>query len=186
MLIRRVFLLLAVAVVALGLGTASAATHRSHRRCVKRSHHRCVRYARPRHHKRKHRAKPKPAPTRTTTTTTTTTASTTATTAQPLPSRLEVDENDQGQLPQPYTLRPSHDPVAAGDVHFNVYNFGEDPHTFAVLDASQHQLALVNVPANQSDTAVPVSVNLPAGTYTLECTLSGHAALGMRATLIVK
>jgi uncharacterized cupredoxin-like copper-binding protein len=103
-----------------------------------------------------------------------------------LPSRLEVDENDQGQLPQPYTLRPSHNPVAAGAVHFNVYNFGEDPHTFAVLDASQHQLALVNVPANQSDTAVPVSVDLPPGTYTLECTLSGHAALGMRATLTVK
>jgi plastocyanin len=179
---RRLLPLLVVVAVALGLGTASAATHHPRRRCIKRSHHRCVRWARPRHHKRRHKPKPKPAPTRTTTTTTTSTTST----APPLPSRLEVDENDQGQLPQPYTLRPSHNPVAAGVVHFNVYNFGEDPHTFAVIDGSSHQLALAQVPANQTDTAVAVSVNLPPGTYTLECTLSGHAALGMRATITVK
>jgi plastocyanin len=44
----------------------------------------------------------------------------------------------------------------------------------------------VQVPANQPETAVPVSVSLPPGTYTLECTLQNHAALGMRATLVVK
>jgi plastocyanin len=102
-----------------------------------------------------------------------------------LPSRLEVDENDQGQLPQPYSLRPSHNPVAAGVVHFNVYNFGEDPHTFAVVDASS-QLALAQVPAGQIDTAVAVTLTLTPGIYTLECTLLGHAALGMRATLTVR
>jgi plastocyanin len=104
----------------------------------------------------------------------------------PLPSRLEVDENDQGQPPQPYSLFPSHDPVGAGSVQFNVYNFGQDAHTFAVVSAAHQQVALAQAPANQPDTAVQVSVRLAPGTYTLECTLPGHAMLGMRATLTVK
>jgi plastocyanin len=104
----------------------------------------------------------------------------------PLPGRLEVDENDQGQPPQPYSLWPSHNPVAAGRVQFNVYDFGQDPHTFAVVNSGGHQLAFARVPANQPETAVPVSVSLPPGTYTLECTLPGHARLGMVATLTVR
>jgi plastocyanin len=97
-----------------------------------------------------------------------------------------VDENDQGQAPQPYSLFPSHNPVAAGQVQFNVYNFGEDPHTFAIVDSGGHQLAFAHVPANQPGTAVPVSASLAPGTYTLECTLPGHVGLGMVATLTVR
>jgi len=105
---------------------------------------------------------------------------------KPLPHRLEVDENDQGELPKPYSLVPSHNPVAAGKVQFNVYNFGEDPHTFAVLDGKGRRLAFVKVPANQPDTAIELQVKLPRGRFTLECTLSGHAHLGMQATLTVR
>jgi plastocyanin len=61
-----------------------------------------------------------------------------------------------------------------------------DPHTFAVIDSAGHQLAYVDAPANQPDTAVPVTVNLAPGTYTLECTLQNHAKLGMVATLTVR
>lgn len=103
-----------------------------------------------------------------------------------MPRRLEIDENDQGELPKPYSLIPSHNPVAHGKVQFNVYNFGEDSHTFAIVDSKHHRRAFVTVPASQPDTAVPVSVKLARGTYVLECTLSGHAHLGMRATLAVK
>jgi plastocyanin len=104
-----------------------------------------------------------------------------------LPRRLEVDENDQGQPPQPFSLTPSHNPVGAGTVQFNVYNFGQDPHRFAVVDSAGNQVGnTVDVPANQPGTAVAVSVNLPPGIYTLECTLQNHAALGMRATLVIK
>src|SRR5205807_2565615 len=113
-----------------------------------------------------------------------TSTSPTQTPAPPaLPSRLEVDENDQGPLPQPYSLLPSHNPVAAGTLQFNVYNFGQDPHTFAIFDGAGHRLALVDAPANESGTAIPVSVKLSAGRYTLECTRPGHAALGMPAVL---
>jgi len=122
-----------------------------------------------------------------TTTSTTSGATTTTTTSQSLPSRLEVDENDQGSLPTPYSLSPSHNPVAAGKLEFNVYNFGQDGHTFAIHEADGHQVqAPVAVPAGQSGTAVTVNVTLRPGTYVLLCTLPGHAGLGMHATLTVQ
>ncbi len=164
-----------IVAAALGFGTAalSAPKHHPAKRCHRKHHRRrCTR----RHH---------PTNPTTSATATSPTGTTTAPTG-PLPSRLEVDENDQGQPPQPYSLWPSHNPVAAGNVQFNIYNFGQDPHTFAVVDSSGHQLAFARVPANQPQTAVPVSVSLPPGRYTLECTLSGHASLGMVATLTVR
>jgi plastocyanin len=102
------------------------------------------------------------------------------------PRRLEVDENDQGLMPTPYSLRPSHNPVGAGKVEFNVYNFGQDAHTFAVIDAGGRERAFVNVPAGLPAPDVPVTVRLRPGTYTLECTLQDHARLGMRAKLTVR
>jgi plastocyanin len=122
----------------------------------------------------------------TTTAVATTTTGPTTTAPAPLPSRLEVDENDLGSQPRPYSLYPTHNPVAAGTVEFNVYNFGQDPHTFAIEDSKHHQLAFADVPANQPQTAVQVSATLAPGHYTLLCTLTGHAALGMQATLLVK
>jgi hypothetical protein len=167
--------------LALGFGTAalSAPHHRPAKRCHRQRHHRrCP----PPRHRPKPKPKPKPGqPTSTTTVTTPPPPATTTTPTGPLPSRLEVDENDQ-----PYSLFPSHDPVAAGVVKFNLYNFGQDDHTFAVVDSHGHWLAFAYVPANQPQAAVPVSVNLPAGTYTLECTLPGHANLGMVNSLTVR
>jgi hypothetical protein len=160
-LTRRAFAAI-VAVCFLALAGGAASSPRKPRPCHPTRHHRCKKV--PRRHPR-----PKPVPK-----------------PVPLPRRLEVDENDQGQLPLPYSLRPSHNPVGTGTVQFNVYNFGQDDHTFAVADASGHQFAHVDVPANQPGNAVPVNITLPPGTYTLECTLQGHAALGMVATLTVK
>jgi plastocyanin len=197
-----------VAVLAVGatlgatIGSATATPRRPAqppRRCNPRGRHRCppahhtIQHCRPRRHHpcpkpHKRRTKQHAGATKTTpgprTVATAPTSPTVATTPV-LPSRLEVDENDQGVGPQPYSLTPSHDPVAAGTVQFNVYNFGQDDHTFAVKNAGGQQVAFVDVPANQSQTAVPVSLSLPPGHYTLECTLAGHAGLGMRATLTV-
>ena len=77
-------------------------------------------------------------------------------------TRQEQRANDQGDPPQPYSLRPSYNPVAAGVVQFNVYNFGQDPHTFAVVDSGGHRLAFAHAPANQSQTAVPVPRAAPS------------------------
>jgi hypothetical protein len=107
-------------------------------------------------------------------------STTTTTGPPPLPSRLAVDEYE---VPS-YRLHPSHNPVAAGTVEFNVYNFGMDPHTFAIRDAHGNQIGgVANVPANQPNTAVVVTADLAPGTYTLLCTLPNHAQLGMQATL---
>ncbi|HUZ29254.1 MAG TPA: sulfocyanin-like copper-binding protein [Solirubrobacteraceae bacterium] len=167
--------------LALGFGTAalSAPHHRPAKRCHRQRHHR--RCPPPRHKPRPKPGKPTSIGTTTTPVTTPAPPATTTTPTGPLPSRLEVDENDQ-----PYSLFPSHDPVAAGVVKFNLYNFGQDDHTFAVVDSHGNWLAFAKVPANQPQTAVPVGVNLPAGRYTLECTLPGHANLGMVASLTVR
>ncbi len=158
----------------LGDGVIGAAAHTSkkHKACH-RKHHRGKCKRRREHH---HHTTTGPSSTNPGTTTPTTTNPT------GLASRLEVDENDTPS----YSLAPSHNPVAAGKLTFNVYNFGQDDHTFAVLDSAQHELAYAAVPAGQSQTAVTVNASLPAGTYTLECTLPGHAALGMKATLTVQ
>jgi plastocyanin len=183
---------------ATGPGAATAAApaaarhHAARGRCTRRRvrHHRRCR------HKRRHRHDSTAGPGRPdgspstgggstggsggptgTTTTPTTTGPT------PLPSRLAVDENDNPY----YTLHPTHNPVAAGSVEFNVYNLGMDDHTFAVDDAGGHHVSKVaQVPANHKDTAVTVTVNLAPGSYTLVCTLSGHAAAGMKAPLTVQ
>ena len=166
-MIRRAAVLTLAAI--LGSGTAAVSAPQ---------HHPTKHRPPPKHckHRRKHHRCPKPAPKPTTPTKP----------SGPLPSRLEVDENDQGQPPRPYSLWPSHNPVASGTVQFNVYNFGQDPHTLAIVNSSGQRRAFVRVPANQPQTAVPVNAKLPPGTYTLKCTLAGHASLGMVATLTVK
>ena len=189
-MIRRAVVLAVAAALGFGTAALSAPHHASpkhHRPAKKKCHRHHHRRRCPGRHKPKPKPKPKPPkPTPTTTAGTTTTTPTSTAPSGPLASRLEVDENDQGQAPQPYSLYPSHNPVAAGQVQFNVYNFGEDPHTFAIVDSGGHQLAFAHVPANQPGTAVPISASLAPGTYTLECTLPGHVGLGMVATLTVK
>jgi plastocyanin len=94
----------------------------------------------------------------------------------PLPSRLGVDETE-------YSVTPSYDPVAAGDLEFNVTNFGMDDHNLAIQDSGGRLVKVVDVPASQSRS---FSVNLGAGTYKLFCSLYDHEQLGMRAKLSVR
>src|SRR5437588_374503 len=86
-----------------------------------------------------------------------------ALTGAAVPSRLAVDENDRVG----YSLIPSYLRVAAGTVRFNVYNYGGDDHTFAIVAGTDWQsgqrLADVTVPAHQPGTAVPVSADLAPG-----------------------
>jgi len=187
-------------------------TRRLHRRCVARRTEHCSRVrvhrrwrtvcrtVRPSARKRTTTSTHTTTTTRTTTTTTTSaittttsttvaTSTTTETTSTALPSRLEVDENDS-----PYSLIAGHALVSAGTVQFNVYNYGMDDHTFAIVrgtDTSAKPSPFLGsvppakVPAGQADAAVTVSAALTPGTYTLFCTLPQHAALGMKTTITV-
>ncbi|GAC1438638.1 MAG: hypothetical protein NVSMB51_14910 [Solirubrobacteraceae bacterium] len=184
--------------------TAAGSPHhrRSHSVCHKRRHHRCRRS-----HHVKHIGAPlavkapagagAPAPTPPPSTAipgapvdpppSTTTATTTSTgpaPPPPLPSYLGVDEFDGLTGSKPFSLQPTHNPVAAGTVTFTVENLGMDGHTFAIDDAASHQVLAPVAVASQ--TAVTVSAALTPGSYTLYCSLTGHAAAGMSASLSVQ
>lgn len=198
----------ALIAVALLAATSFGAARHSVRVCHRRHGHRVCTVV----HRRTPRRRHHPASTTTTTTTssstssassappvtqttsTTSTAQTTATqttttattTAPALPHGTEIDERATGQQTPFYALHANETTLAAGTIRFNVYNFDQDPHTFAVQTADGQQLTTaVSVPAGQPRTAVPVTVDLPPGTYVLYCTLPQHAALGMRTTIVV-
>jgi plastocyanin len=201
--VRRVAIALAACVlvpaslVAASLGQARTTTRRVH--VCHRSHHRRVcRWVRI-------RRAPKPTTVTTTsssssstttsasvTTTTTTTASiatttTSTTTSASLPHGTAVGERATGESSPFYALDANERTLAAGVIHFNIYNYDQDPHTFAVADANGQQVSsTVNVPAGQPTTAQTLTVDLPPGTYTLFCTLPQHAALGMKTTITVR
>jgi plastocyanin len=132
----------------------------------------------------------------TVTTTTSTTATQTATTqttttdsstAAPLPHGTEVDERAMGQQSPFYLLDAYQRTLAAGSIRFNIYNYDQDPHTFAIADSNGAQITGdVQVPAGHTGTPVTLTVNLAPGTYVLFCTLPQHAALGMKTTIVVK
>ena len=119
--------------------------------------------------------------------TTTSTSTSTTSSAAALPHGTQVDERATGQSSPFYALDANERTLAAGTIHFNIYNFDQDPHTLAVADSNGTQLTgAVAVPAGQPDTPVTLTVNLPPGTYVLFCTLPQHAALGMKTTIVVK
>ncbi len=81
-----------------------------------------------------------------------------------------------------YTLsRPE---LKAGEVVVELNNQGEDPHNLnlQLADESGPELSLATIgPGGQSQG----KFNVPAGEYRLWCSLDGHEAEGMSATLIV-
>jgi plastocyanin len=95
---------------------------------------------------------------------------------EPLPRRLGVDEKE-------YSVYPTHNPVGAGSVEFDVTNFGMDAHDFSIRNAGGAVLSSTPL-ASRASTVVTLS--LPRGSYTLYCSLSDHESLGMRATLVVR
>ncbi len=75
--------------------------------------------------------------------------------------------------------------VPTGRVKFNVRNFGEDGHDFAVRNADGRVLGtLAELKPGRSGTLV-VRLRRP-GRYRLFCSLEGHEARGMHAVLRVK
>ena len=73
--------------------------------------------------------------------------------------------------------------VAAGKVSFVVKNIGKTQHDLAIAGPAvtgPKQTALINPGASAT-----LTVTLGKGTYTLTCTVPGHAQLGMKATLKV-
>src|SRR5437868_6868239 len=73
----------------------------------------------------------------------------------------------------------------AGKVQFTVTNNGQMAHDFTVLDSSGNQIGQTSR-FRTSDGPQTLTVDLTAGTYTVICSLPGHAQRGQMATLVIK
>ena len=89
-----------------------------------------------------------------------------------------------GVVAREYSLTLSKMTVGSGDATIQLQNFGEDPHNLRVerVDASGTS---TDFPLTQPHTQQSETVTLGPGTYKLYCTLPGHDAAGMHATLTV-
>jgi plastocyanin len=98
-------------------------------------------------------------------------------TARP-PARLQVVE-------QEYRLTLSRLSVRSGPAIVNVVNFGQDPHDLVLVRSvrgSKPAQTKVVPPHGRAE----LDVRLAPGRYELYCSLPGHRAAGMRATLAVR
>lgn len=72
--------------------------------------------------------------------------------------------------------------VKAGAVTFKVHNDGKTPHNFFVETTDGKKVGgTKTLNEGQSET---VTMQIPAGTYTVICLEAGHDSLGMKDTLI--
>jgi plastocyanin len=116
---------------------------------------------------------PKPGATPTPTPTATATPIATATPVYPRRTAVDLVEWD---------IRSSYLTLAAGQVSFNANNLGEDDHNLSVRGGGKEwgQLDLV------TGERATLSLSLPAGDYTLYCSLLGHEDAGMRLSISVR
>jgi plastocyanin len=99
--------------------------------------------------------------------------------AAPVAARLQATTRE-------FSIQLSRPTVAAGALILQLVNRGEDPHDLHVRPAAGGadvlSVGLTDPFGGVSDT----NGTLPAGTYTLYCSLPGHEAAGMHATLSVQ
>ena len=75
------------------------------------------------------------------------------------------------------------DSVPAGRGHFKIANAGKQTHNFVIEGPGVSQKLDSNL--SRGDTG-EITINLPAGTYTIYCPVDGHRGRGMQRTLVVK
>lgn len=104
----------------------------------------------------------------------------------PAPAPAPVPVLGHLQVPaREFSLSLSRPVVDAGPIAIQLANFGEDAHDLSVqrTDGSGGAVAF---PAVGAGGVASQTLTLSAGTYRLWCTLPGHDALGMHATLTVR
>jgi len=84
-----------------------------------------------------------------------------------------------------WALNLSVSQVAAGKVTFTVTNQGSMGHNLTVVDSAGSVIG-ATATFQPSEGAQTLEVTLAPGTYTLLCSLPGHAARGQQAQLVVK
>jgi plastocyanin len=97
----------------------------------------------------------------------------------PVAARVQVTARE-------WTLQLSRPSIAAGAVILQLVNRGEDPHDLHARPAGGGADLLAIGQTDGFGTVADASGTLPAGSYTLYCSLPGHEAAGMHATLTVQ
>jgi uncharacterized cupredoxin-like copper-binding protein len=83
-----------------------------------------------------------------------------------------------------YSFTLSRPEVPAGEVIIELVNRGEDAHNLHALEPTEGAEAGA-LPNTEPGGVRDLKVRLHAGSYTLFCSLPGHEAKGMHATLVV-
>jgi plastocyanin len=129
---------------------------------------------------------PAPAPTPTSGTTTPSEGTPPTTTPEPQANAVGVTADDHTT---PYTYRPSHSTVKAGELTVQLINKGEDEHNMDMEKVgpgnSPEGPIVVAVSAASKGASTPTTVDVEPGTYRMWCTLPGHAEKGMETTITV-
>jgi plastocyanin len=96
----------------------------------------------------------------------------------PAPARVQV-------IAKEYSFTLSRPEVPAGEVILELVNRGEDMHNVHALEPTEGTEAGA-LPNTEPGGVRDLKLKLHAGSYTLFCSLPGHEAKGMKATLIVR
>jgi plastocyanin len=88
-----------------------------------------------------------------------------------------------GVRAEEFKLTLSRTTLAAGDALVELQNFGEDPHDLRIAPSGAPLLA--SFPEIDPGTRHKEQVTFATGSYKLFCSVEGHEAMGMRATLTV-
>src|SRR4051812_8850799 len=75
------------------------------------------------------------------------------------------------------------DSLPAGRTHFKIANAAKQTHNFVIEGAGISQK--LDSDLTRGDTG-EITVNLPAGTYTVYCPVDGHRGRGMQRTIVVR
>ncbi len=75
--------------------------------------------------------------------------------------------------------------VPAGKVIIEFVNHGQDEHNLNAVEETEDSVA-GSLPNTPSSGHLSLTVDLRPGSYTLFCSLPGHEAKGMKATLVVE
>ena len=97
------------------------------------------------------------------------------------PTHVEITAEDT----EAFRFVLSRSTVPAGKVILEFVNHGQDEHNLNAVEESEDSVAgsLPNTPSNGH---LSLTVDLRPGSYTLFCSLPGHEAKGMKATLVVE
>jgi hypothetical protein len=103
-------------------------------------------------------------------------------TATPVPTATPVYPRRTAVDLVEWDIRSSYLTLAAGQVSFNANNLGEDDHNLSVRGGGKEWGKLDLAPGERAT----LSLALPAGDYTLYCSLLGHEDAGMKVGISIR